>query len=722
MECSPKISNHRDAGRPYRSKRHPPCDQCRRKKLRCEADGRKSCQRCQARSSPCSFNPIHSSPQPGIRSPADQEAQHGHNGMTSPADVDAYTTPHTPAGPGSAINFDSSLINDPAGEFLISLQPGFHLPERPTPQAIQTLDGLKGVSSQLIGASGESDPWLLRHCKFDANGLLLFHQVHFRNAGGVPRDEKIPVHFLVTTDELYDPAKETTKYPNIISRREEVNSLVSLECGRRLVLFALSPGLYTPIDKILGLIHSTGKGPQLMQCRFMKFVFPTLPIVSRSRLGLTYSCNIPDAEMLQNMPVHLLAAIYASAQPFTKFDEHLSILNAYNKPPTDRLWRIVFEIIMEEIHTPHLAVMQAGLLYLHKQHQDSQSAVADSPFMWSLVGMLVGLATSLGLQLECRPMGLPAWERRLRRRLWWALYAEDKWRSLLMGRPPYIRQDEWDVTELDDDDFCLDAPVSSPNNHIRETACALQFQSFARLSCLVDEVQHSLFSLRAAQRLSSNFPESLQTARSLLAKLKEWYSHLPLSLRHHDKSFPPSNQSNCLHFAYILLEVFIFRGLLRPMVRSAAPPRLFEEPQDSLETMVDDYIAEILSADEIDPVPAIDNNTGNAVLKAAENCAATMLRSVLRMPCDVSAFWFSWCRIGFATVSSFMMLLVVQAPSKEHAVRARGLVDMWRQALVRNSCPMMDLALVRLNGPHWMGLTRNFFLPGHVREALEYDQ
>jgi hypothetical protein len=89
------------------------------------------------------------------------------------------------------------------------------------------------------------------------------------------------------------------------------------------------------------------------------------------------------------------------------------------------------------------------------------------------------------------------------------------------------------------------------------------------------------------------------------------------------------------------------------------------------------------------------------------------------MPGDLSAFWFSWCRIGFATVSSFMMLLVVQTPSKEHAVRARGLVDMWRQALVRGHCQMMDLALVRLNGPHWMGLTRNFFLPNHVREAIE---
>jgi hypothetical protein len=51
----------------------------------------------------------------------------------------------------------------------------------------------------------------------------------------VPRDEKIPVHFLVTADELYDAAKETMRYPSIGSRRDELNSLVSLECGQRLV-------------------------------------------------------------------------------------------------------------------------------------------------------------------------------------------------------------------------------------------------------------------------------------------------------------------------------------------------------------------------------------------------------------------------------------------------------------------------------------------------------
>lgn len=234
MEFSPKTPIPSDTGRPYRSKRHPPCDQCRRKKLRCEADQGRSCQRCQTKSSPCSFNRLGSNPLPQIEPAPDSDARYGRSEQSSPVGVNRYTTSTTPIGPGSVINYDSSLINDPAGDFLLPLQSDFHLPERPTPQAIQTLDLLKGVSSQLIGASGESDPWLLRHCKFDEYGFLLFHQVHFRNAGGVPRDEKIPVHFLVSADDLYDAAKETTKYPSITSRRDQLNSLVSPECGKRL--------------------------------------------------------------------------------------------------------------------------------------------------------------------------------------------------------------------------------------------------------------------------------------------------------------------------------------------------------------------------------------------------------------------------------------------------------------------------------------------------------
>ncbi|PYI35442.1 fungal-specific transcription factor domain protein [Aspergillus indologenus CBS 114.80] len=558
--------------------------------------------------------------------------------------------------------------------------------ERHAHQTIQTLDGLDGFSYQVIGASGESDPWLLRHCKFNDKGFFLSHQVHFRNAGGVPLDEKIPVHFLVTADRLYESSEPSPEYPSSSFTREELNSLVSQECGQRLVVL------------------------------FFRFVFPTLAVLSRSQFDLAAAGTVPDRSTLQRTPVCLLAAIYASALPFAKFDDYLCLIYAYSPPSTDRLWRMVLALVLQESHTPRLATLQAGILYLHRPVSATEGAVADSVSVWSFVGMLVGIATSLGLQLECKPMGLPAWERRIRRRLWWAMYAEDKWRSLLMGRPPYIRNDEWDVTDLGEEDFSVSDSLrdalqssSTDGNSSHEVWCAQPFQHFIRLSRIVDELQQSLYALRSAQRLCSDFHATLEIARPLLQKLKEWSEHLPASLRHQT-------------------QVFVFRALLRPMVRSAAPPPLYEETHaiPELADQFDDLINQLFEVDEFEPSLAIDlsdgNGSGSAVLQAAESCAAKMLRMVMRTGYgDRAGFWYSWSRIGFATVSNFLILLLVQAPTQDHALRAKRLVDLWRDALrnQKQSSSMVCLGLVRLEATLWAGLSRNYYLPRHVKEILE---
>ncbi|RDW58574.1 fungal specific transcription factor domain-containing protein [Aspergillus mulundensis] len=540
-------------------------------------------------------------------------------------------------------------------------------------QAVQTLDLLPGVSAQLVGSSGESDPFLLRHCKFDDYGFLNFHQVRLRNAGGVPWNEKIPVHYLVTDDALCEAAstRGARQYP---SPRQELDALVPVEHGQRLLSL------------------------------FLSHVWPSLPIVS----------TFIASEEIRSIPVHLMAALYASALPFAKFDDSLSIVYAYQPAPTSQLWRLTLDLVQEEMHRPHLSVLQAGLLYLHRPSETSQeAAVADSPFVWSFVGMMVGLAMTLGLQLECRPMGMPLWERRLRRRLWWAIYSEDKWRALLGGRPPYINEYEWDVTDIDEDDF--------------EAAPSERFILVVKLARIADEIQSSLYSLRAAQRLSSNFAQSLQISRILLRKLQEWFSLVPLSTA--DGSRSPDLPSS-VHFAYLLLEVFVFRALLRPMVPNKPPPRLIDESEEIPlfpDFTVDDYLAQIIGDESITgEIPATtvaaDDRSMPMVLNAAENSAANILRLISRIDiAEMGSFWYSWCRIGFATVSNFMLLLLVQAPSAEHAIRAKRLVYGWQQALRSRSqgWNMVDLGLVRLNGPLGMGVGNVFYLPSHVQDVLD---
>jgi hypothetical protein len=109
--------------------------------------------------------------------------------------------------------------------------------------------------------------------------------------------------------------------------------------------------------------------------------------------------------------------------------------------------------------------------------------------------------------------------------------------------------------------------------------------------------------------------------------------------------------STCVHFAYLLLETFIFRSLLRPMVRSAPPPRLIDETEPLPifpDLNVDDYIAQIIDVDNFvsEEEPAININEEDKsvpiILNAAENCAASMLRLVSRMEArEMSTFWYS---------------------------------------------------------------------------------
>lgn len=81
-------------------------------------------------------------------------------------------------------------------------------------------------------------------------------------------------------------------------------------------------------------------------------MFPLIPVISRSQLCR----SLLDPNYIQ-VPVHLLAAIYASSFPFRVHDPCLCVSGAYENPPVDALWNLVYSSILREIHTPKLAVL-----------------------------------------------------------------------------------------------------------------------------------------------------------------------------------------------------------------------------------------------------------------------------------------------------------------------------------------------------------------------------
>ncbi|EXJ85371.1 hypothetical protein A1O1_05735 [Capronia coronata CBS 617.96] len=432
----------------------------------------------------------------------------------------------------------------------------------------------------------------------------------------------------------------------------------------------------------------------------------------------------PLISSLREIPTHLLAAVYASALPFASHDPHLCVQNVYDKPSENQIWHIALEDISREIQAPRLSVLQAGLLYLQKARRGSEAA-ADTPFKWSFMAFLVGLATSLGLHLDCRDWLIPPWEKRLRRRLWWLVYTEEKWRCLLLGRPSLIGPEQWDVSELDDEDFVTEDDLAAlvpeqpawwPPTHVEQCT---HFRYLSRLAQTADDIYRAFYTLRASRRLATDFASSLKAAKPLREQLRNWYSSLPppLQMRNKSEKAPTAgvtmDATAALHFAYLSLEVLLYRALLRPLgppskkdAHAANPPGSGGGVAPTVET-----------TRQVDRKP-IDGGSADDMLAArvatrtaAHNCAKLVVSFTAGLDSlDFGAFWYSWSRIGFPLVTSFVALLVVQAPTPDLRADAMSIANSWRDTLrvQSKSFDQMRLGLLRLDVMYWIGFDELF--------------
>lgn len=162
--------------------------------------------------------------------------------------------------------------------------------------------------------------------------------------------------------------------------------------------------------------------------------------------------------------------------------------------------------------------------------------------------------------------------------------------------------------------------------------------------------------LRAAQYISENFTASHDTGRTLLEKLNIWYASLPDTFR-----LPNWNKSvnglapypTSIHFSYLILVVYVYRAMLRPMARSSSPPLIFdvdEMPSTTSTTlpMEESTILDFADVPELESFPAVDvdlseiHGTGETTLSAAERCASIVISFTRRLTAsDFTGFWYS---------------------------------------------------------------------------------
>jgi hypothetical protein len=300
--------------------------------------------------------------------------------------------------------------------------------------ADRELDATENQNPQILGYSGDMDPYLLQYYHYDASGAFKFKQLTIQSVFS----GSVPTQFLLSQPELFSFSRQEMglrSNPYDV-HREELESLVSIDTGTRLISL------------------------------FCRFILPQYPIFSNHCLPAP-----------QTSPPHLLAALYMVAQPFARFDDVLSIELAYEGLNNQGLFKLVTQALLFESHNPDLSVAQTLILLVLRP--STNPLILESSSKWSLHGQLVATCHTLGIQFDPSGWNIAPWQIALRRRLSSTVFALDKWLACSLGRPPLIARDAWLVTSVTNTDSY--ASGLDPNTWS-------QYTCIAQLGSLLGEV------------------------------------------------------------------------------------------------------------------------------------------------------------------------------------------------------------------------------------------
>jgi hypothetical protein len=250
---------------------------------------------------------------------------------------------------------------------------------------------------------------------------------------------------------------------------------------------------------------------------YFRIVHPSFPILHKKVFLEKYQ------RTHREFSPPLLAAVYILALNWWSYSSELAFLP---KPDVPQLEKLAFKTMNDIIYRPKLSTIQAGLLLLQRPGGDS----------WALTTQLVGLGQDLGLHLDCSNWRIPSWERGLRKRLAWGLFMQDKWGSLVHGRPSHITTADWAVTSLHEDDFPENAADEDNEDGSTEVEKGRTlFCEMIKLTEILSLVLSTFYTLQADIEFDQHVQEGvrwiLQKAKPIQMSLRKWYTDLPTSLR-----------------------------------------------------------------------------------------------------------------------------------------------------------------------------------------------
>lgn len=418
--------------RKYMSKRQRPCDFCRSRKTACRIDQSPPCRSCTLNNRECTFlqeapprkrsEALDSPSSPSVEANQDAQSPIQHTGLPvrSPGGLFTQQLPNEnhavgQSGYDGSINFLSGLDIDldlPDFQFIQASSPStsqqtqcptWYDQSTDTHRCTQTLDYTDGARPQVLGLSGDMDPYLLQRYNTNDHGIFHFKHLDIHSVQSEPQ----PVHFLTSNPALYAKSREDAGHTDVShdQLRVALEEKVPAHTGARLI----------------SLFH--------------KFIAPQFPIFSAQAMPNPGSA-----------PVHLLAAIYVVSFPFSVYDEQLCIDLAYDTPAYADLSLLINSSLWPDLHSPDLNAVQTLVLLVIRPL--SNPLVSETPYKWSLMGLLISTAVNLGLHLDAGQWKAPMWQVALRRRLSFLIFVIDKWMAASLGRPRQLHGENWLVTTV----------------------------------------------------------------------------------------------------------------------------------------------------------------------------------------------------------------------------------------------------------------------------------
>lgn len=260
-------------------------------------------------------------------------------------------------------------------------------------------------------------------------------------------------------------------------------------------------GEFTEIDAIEAIVSPFG--PRLIRLYWL-LVQPSFPLLSQQRFAHQYDTSY------RNIPSALLGAVYLQALAWWSYDSELSLRDP---PNTAKLRRQTFEAMQNAFHRPRLASIQAMLIFLHCR--PDEPLTADHTYARGLTSQMLAISEAMGLHLNAENWSIPAWEKAERKRLSWAIYMQDKWTALIYGRPSHIKEDDWDVSDLNGSDF--DTVDGEADRQFGESTGPIQYMLMVDLSKILSTVLTTFFTIRGSKEQDTS--RLLDMAQPLLQAL-----------------------------------------------------------------------------------------------------------------------------------------------------------------------------------------------------------